>query len=43
VQAESAVSLPPQDLESEQAALGSMLVEPGAAGIAMAILEPEDF
>ncbi len=35
--------LPPQDLEAEQAALGAILVEPGAATIAMGVLEAEDF
>jgi replicative DNA helicase len=35
--------LPPQDLEAEQATLGSILVEPGAAMIAMGLLEENDF
>ena len=35
--------LPPQDLEAEQATLGAILVEPGAATIAMAVLEEGDF
>ncbi len=35
--------LPPQDLEAEQATLGAILVEPGAASRAMAIVEEEDF
>ncbi|HEY3398050.1 MAG TPA: replicative DNA helicase [Armatimonadota bacterium] len=36
-------ALPPQDLEAEQAALGSILVEPGAAMIAIGLLEEQDF
>lgn len=35
--------LPPQDLGAEQATLGAILVEPGAASRAMAIVEEEDF
>ncbi len=35
--------LPPQDLEAEQVTLGAILLDPGAATRAMAILEPEDF
>ena len=35
--------LPPQDLEAEQATLGAVLVEPGAATIAMGVLEESDF
>ena len=35
--------LPPQNLEAEQATLGSMMVEPGAASRAMAIVEEKDF
>ncbi|NLO04258.1 MAG: replicative DNA helicase [candidate division WS1 bacterium] len=35
--------LPPQDLEAEQATLGSMLIEPGAVSRAMAIVSEEDF
>ena len=35
--------LPPQDLEAEQASLGAILVEPGAATIAMGVLEHGDF
>ena len=33
----------PQDLETEQAALGCALIEPGAALIALQHLQPEDF
>lgn len=36
-------SLPPQDLAAEQAALGSILIEPGAALIALTLLEEQDF
>ena len=39
----AASALPPQDMEAEQAALGSILVEPGAATIAMGVLEEADF
>lgn len=35
--------LPPQDLESEQATLGSMLMESGAVSRAMSIVDEEDF
>ena len=35
--------LPPQDLEAEQATLGAMLVEQAAAGLAMSIVEEDDF
>ena len=35
--------LPPQDLEAEQATLGSMLMEAGAVSRAMSIVEEEDF
>ncbi len=35
--------LPPQDLHAEQATLGSMLLEPGAATRVLAQLEPADF
>jgi len=35
--------IPPQDLGAEQAALGAMLLEPGAATRALAILEDGDF
>ena len=35
--------LPPQDLDSEQATLGSMLLETEAADLALAIVEPADF
>jgi len=38
-----ATVLPPQDLEAEQASLGAILVEPGAATIAMGVLESTDF
>jgi len=39
----AASRLPPQDLEAEQAALGSMLLEPGAAARALAHVQPDDF
>jgi len=35
--------LPPQDNNAEQAVLGSMLIEPGAALIGLRLLEPTDF
>jgi replicative DNA helicase len=35
--------LPPQDLEAEQALLGAVLVEPGAAALALSAVLPEDF
>ncbi len=35
--------LPPQDLEAEQATLGSMLMESGAVSRAMSIVDEEDF
>lgn len=35
--------LPPQDLDAEQATLGSMLLEPEAANLAFAVVEAEDF
>ncbi len=35
--------VPPQDLDAEQATLGSMLLEPGAAERAFIITEPGDF
>jgi replicative DNA helicase len=35
--------VPPRDFEAEQAVLGSMLLEPGAAARAFAIVGPEDF
>ncbi len=38
-----AVELPPQDLHAEQATLGAMLVEPGAATRALAAVAAEDF
>ncbi len=41
--AESQDKLPPQDLEAEQATLGAILVEPGAASRAMAIVDEDDF
>ena len=34
---------PPQDLEAEQATLGSILLEPTAAAMALSLLEPRDF
>jgi replicative DNA helicase len=36
-------SLPPQDLNAEQATLGSILIEPGAAMLALGMLETQDF
>jgi replicative DNA helicase len=39
----AATLLPPQDLEAEQATLGAILVEPGAATIAMGVLQEGDF
>jgi replicative DNA helicase len=35
--------VPPQDIDAEQATLGSMLLEPGAATRAFAIVEAQDF
>lgn len=35
--------VPPRDFDAEQAVLGSMLLEPGAAARAFAIVSPEDF
>lgn len=35
--------VPPRDFEAEQAVLGAMLLEPGAAARALAIIGPEDF
>lgn len=35
--------VPPQDFDAEQAVLGSILLEPGAAARAFAIVRPEDF
>ncbi len=35
--------IPPQDLQAEQATLGAMLLEPGAATRALAVLEDGDF
>ncbi len=40
---ESAVELPPQDLHAEQATLGAMLVEPGAATRGLAAVSADDF
>ncbi len=40
---DSVAQVPPQDLAAEQATLGSMLLEPGAATRALALLEDEDF
>ncbi len=40
---DTAVELPPQDLHAEQAALGAMLVEPGAATRALASVDADDF
>ena len=40
---ESAVELPPQDLHAEQATLGAMLVEPGAATRALAAVSADHF
>jgi len=34
---------PPQDLGAEQAALGSMLIEPDAVARCLQVLQPEDF
>jgi replicative DNA helicase len=39
----TAGDLPPQDLSAEQATLGSILIEPGAAMMAMGLLEEQDF
>ncbi|MGD8237797.1 MAG: replicative DNA helicase [Armatimonadota bacterium] len=39
----AAVELPPQDLHAEQATLGGMLVEPGAATRALAAVSADDF
>jgi hypothetical protein len=36
-------TLPPQDMEAEQATIGACLVEPGAAALALATLGPADF
>jgi len=35
--------VPPRDFDAEQAVLGSMLLEPGAAARALAIVGPDDF
>ena len=40
---ETAVVLPPQDMECEQSCLGAMLVEPGAAAFGMAYVSEDDF
>jgi len=40
---ETSVELPPQDLHAEQATLGAMLVEPGAATRALAAVSGDDF
>jgi replicative DNA helicase len=42
-EAGSVTKIPPQDLTAEQAALGSMLLEPGAAARALTLLEDGDF
>ncbi len=39
----TSAKIPPQDLEAEQAALGSMLLEPGAAAQALSVVRPDDF
>jgi len=37
------LALPPQDLEAEQACLGAILLEAGAAKAGLAIVQPDDF